>query len=125
MTDFNTANGFLLENIKDDETTPLTQQPPVACPHDSAKATQSKERVWVVFRCSFIASLASLLAGMAGGFTSPALLELSNENLTIPTQYFNSSSILPSVFGVSKMRSENYLSTYNMHIHSNWSIKHI
>ncbi len=89
-----------IEEDKDDETIPL--QPPVTHPQDlPAKATQSKERVWVVFRCSFIASMASILAGMAGAFTSQALLELSNENKTIPTQYFNSSSILPSVFGVS------------------------
>ena len=77
---------------------------PVTCAHDfPAKATQSKERVWVVLRCSFIASLGSLLAGMAGAFNSPALLELSNENLTIPTQYFNRTSILASVFGVSSI----------------------
>ncbi len=96
MTDFNTPNGFHLENViekvKGDETTPLTQQPPVACPHDSAKAIESKERVWVVFRCSFIASLASLLAGMAGAFTSQALLELSNENKT--TQHNTSTALL-------------------------------
>ncbi len=86
-----------IEQDEDDETIPL--QPPVTCPQESP--AKSKERVWVVFRCSFSASLALLLAGIAGGFTSPALLELSNENRTIPTQYFDKASILPSVFGVS------------------------
>lgn len=59
-----------------------------------------KEGVWVVTRCTLIASLASVIAGMSGGITSPALLELSNENQTIVSQYFDEESLLPSLFGV-------------------------
>ena len=65
----------------------LTQDPP----------KKVKERVWIVAMCSFIAFLASVVAGMSGGVTSLALLELSNENQTTELQYFNSSSILPGV----------------------------
>ena len=71
-----------------------TKQPP-------AKDALIKERVWIVALCSLIASLSSLVGGMATSFASPALLELSNANLTIPTQQLKSSSILFSVFGVS------------------------
>ena len=89
-------SSYYEEGIKD--TDPLldsnTNQPP-------AKGAWIKERVWIVALCSFIASLSSLVGGMAAAFTSPALLELSNTNLTIPTQQLQSSSILFSVFGVS------------------------
>ena len=89
------------EDSEDTEASPLTnplldsiaRQPP-------AKDKQVKERVWIVAMCSFIASLSSL-GGMAAPFTSPALLELSNANLTIPTQRIERTSILFSVFGVS------------------------
>ena len=81
-------------------------------PNNSEESSSnSKEGLWVVFRCSFIASLASLLAGMMAGFTSPALLELSNENLTIPLQHLNISSILPSAFGVSDYSLQKVVTT--------------
>ena len=56
--------------------------------------------VLVVARCCIIASIASFLAGMSLGFSSPALLELTNENLTIPVQLFDDETVLPSIFGV-------------------------
>lgn len=100
---FHHANGVTTQ-CDDEETTPFTEsQAPDQQDSLSLEATKSKERVWVVVVCCFVASLASLLSGMAAGITSPALQELSSENLTIPNQYFNSSSILPSVFGVSKL----------------------
>lgn len=63
--------------------------------------SQGKEKVCVVARCALTACLASLVAGMNAGFTSPALLELQNPNLTTPAQFFSNDSILPSVFAVS------------------------
>lgn len=60
-----------------------------------------KERVWVVARCALTACLASFVAGMTGGFSSPALQDLSNPNLTTPAQYFSDSSVLHSIFAVS------------------------
>ena len=92
------------EDFEDTETSPLTdplldsstKQPP-------AKDTWIKERVWIVALCSFVASLSSFVGGMAESFSSPALLELSNANLTIPTQQLESTSILFSVFGVSEI----------------------
>ena len=64
---------------------------------------QGKERVWVVARCALIACLASVVVGMNGGFNSPALVELENENLTTKTQYISKTSGLHSLFGVSRM----------------------
>lgn len=94
MSDFETSNTFHKED--NDESVPLTDT-------EALKPTNNKERIWVVARCSFIASLASMLAGMSSAFTSPALMELSNETLIPTSQLLNSSSILPSVFGVSLM----------------------
>ena len=83
-----------------EETTPLTE--PVKSSHQDSfsKGTQLKDGMWVVARCALIASLASVMGGMSGGVTSSALLELSNENQTIATQYFDKESLLPSMFGV-------------------------
>ena len=103
MTDSNELDGFNHDEVfEDSEASPQTihllnsstDQLPI-------KDTLIKERVWVVVQCTLIASLSSLVAGMATSFSSPALLELSNENLTIPTQQLQRTSILFSVFGVS------------------------
>lgn len=80
-----------------DERVPFTETFSV---EDSA--AKGKERVSIVAICSLIASLSLFSAGFAVAFTSPTLLELSNENLTIPSQFINASSFLPSVFGVSR-----------------------
>ena len=59
-------------------------------------------RIRVVAMCAFVASLGSVLLGMNLGFSSPALLELTNENLTTPAQYFDDKEPkLISAFGVS------------------------
>ena len=81
-----------------DERIPFTE---TCSEQDIAK--KGKERISVVAMCSLIASLTLLSAGFAVAFTSPTLLELSNENLTIPSQFINASSILPSAFGVSRL----------------------
>ena len=61
----------------------------------------SRGRVKVVARCALVASLGSLLIGMNVGFPSPALLELTNENLTTPAQHFDDEEPkLISAFGV-------------------------
>ena len=58
-------------------------------------------RIRVVAMCALVASLGSLLVGMNLGFSSPALLELTNENLTTPAQYFDDEEPkLISAFGV-------------------------
>ncbi len=71
--------------------------------------SQTKERVWVVAWCALVACLASLVGGMNGAFTSPALLELQNYNRTTSSaQYFdNSSKLLPNLFGVRKFCASN------------------
>ena len=66
----------------------------------SCSSTTPSCSVLVVARCCIIACIASFLAGMSLGFSSPALLELTNENLTIPVQLFDDESVLPSIFGV-------------------------
>ena len=62
---------------------------------------KSKERVRVVARCVLIVCLASVVAGMNIGFSSPALPELKNSTLTPYHQLFpNDASLLDSIFGV-------------------------
>ena len=82
------------ETTESDALTLLT--PPSPPPESQAR----KEYVWVVARCSLIACLISLVAGMTVGFSSPALLELTNENLTTPAQQLQEGSTLSSLFGV-------------------------
>ena len=72
----------------------------VAVSDSSQHVSTKREKVWVVARCSLIVALASLLAGMNLGFSSPALLDLRNENTTTPAQLLTG-SLLPSMFGVS------------------------
>ena len=72
--------------------------PPPLPPPPGFKAM--KEYVWVVARCSLVACLISFVAGMTIGFSSPALLELTSENLTTPTQQLQEGSTLSSMFGV-------------------------
>ena len=74
---------------------------------DLSSATPTSTESWgrgrirVVAMCALVASLGSLLVGMNLGFSSPALLELTNENLTTPAQYFDDEeSKLISAFGV-------------------------
>ena len=59
-----------------------------------------KERLRVVARCSIIASLASFVSGINVGFSSPALLELTNENMTTSAQYIGDGDAVLSTFGV-------------------------
>ena len=74
----------------------------------------SRGRVRVVAMCAFVASLGSVLIGMNFGFPSPALLELTNENLTTPAQHFDDEEPrLISAFGVR-------LVVYNYH--DNWGV---
>ncbi len=63
--------------------------------------SKGKERVLVVARCVLTVCLASLVAGMNGGFTSPALPELENPTLTSENQLFMNTTVLPNAFGVS------------------------
>ena len=103
MPDFDvTSDIYHDEVIEDTETSPLTDRPLIdSSKKPPAKDTMTRERVWIVAQCSLIASLSSMVGGMVPSFTSSALLELSNGNLTIPTQQLKSTSILFSMFGVS------------------------
>ena len=60
-----------------------------------------KERVVTVARCALTACLASLLAGMTGGFSSPALQDLGDADFSSPAQLFSNTTVLHGVFAVS------------------------
>lgn len=66
----------------------------------------SKERLQVVARCAIIASFASFISGINVGFSSPALLELTNENLTTPAQHIRDGDEVLNTFGVSHTCNE-------------------
>ena len=77
-------------------------QPPTATANEQGG---SKERVWVVAMCALTACLASLGAGMNGGFSSPALVQLEDINSTIITssQRFNITGSYSNFFGVREL----------------------
>ena len=81
-----------IENIMEDD---------ISSTSSSSTELWSRGRVRVVAMCAFVASLGSVLIGMNFGFPSPALLELTNENLTTPAQHFDDEEPkLISAFGV-------------------------
>lgn len=72
----------------------------------AGNAKDSKEQVWVVARCALVACLSTLIGGMFGGFSSPALPELNSTN---PIQALDEATVLPSLFGVRSLTTTTVL----------------